>query len=77
MSKELMNEELAAKNLRPLKEVFDKFGIKFWLDHGALLGAVRDGKIIEWDDDIGLSMCSEDRDKLFLALNEPKEENSK
>jgi hypothetical protein len=27
-----MNEELAVNNLRAVKEIFDEFGIKFWLD---------------------------------------------
>lgn len=67
-----MNEEIAVKNLRAVKEVFDEFGIKFWLDFGTLLGAVRDGKIIEWDEDIDLSMWSEDREKLLLALHDLK-----
>jgi hypothetical protein len=66
------NKELAVKTLKSIKEVFDEFGIRFWLEAGTLLGAVRDGKIIEWDNDIDLSMWSEDADKLFLALHELK-----
>jgi hypothetical protein len=67
-----MNRELAISNLKAVKEVFDEFGIEFWLDAGTLLGAVRDGKIIEWDTDIDLCMWNYDRKKLFLALHELK-----
>jgi len=67
-----MNRELAVANLKAVKEIFDEFGIEFWLDAGTLLGAIRDGKIIEWDKDIDLSMWNCDRKKLFLALHELK-----
>jgi phosphorylcholine metabolism protein LicD len=49
-----MNEELAVKNLKEVKEIFDRAGVKYWLDSGTLLGAMRDGKIIEWGHDIDL-----------------------
>lgn len=67
-----MNEKLVLKNLREMKEVFDEFGIKYWLDYGTLLGAVRDGKIIEWDLDIDLGMWDNDRGKVLLATPELK-----
>ncbi len=41
--------------LKDLKKVLDKHQILFWLEHGTLLGLVRDGKIIEGDNDIDLS----------------------
>lgn len=41
-------------NLREIKDVLDNKGIKFWLEGGTLLGAVRDGKIIDWDSDVDL-----------------------
>jgi hypothetical protein len=65
-----MNEKLALENLREMKEVFDEFGIRFWLDYGTLLGAVRDGKLIEWDSDIDLGMWDSDRRKVLLATPE-------
>jgi hypothetical protein len=67
-----MNEKLVLKNLREVKEVFDEFSIKYWLDYGTLLGAVRDGKIIEWDSDIDLGMWDNDRGKVLLATPELK-----
>ena len=32
-----MNENLAVRNLKAVKDVFDEFGITFWLDGGTLL----------------------------------------
>lgn len=55
-----MNEESMVKSLREIKDIFDKNGIKFWLECGTLLGAVRDGKIIEWDSDVDLGMWYDD-----------------
>ena len=65
-----INEKVAVQSLRTLKEVFDLFGIKLWLDAGTLLGAVREGKLIEWDYDIDLGMWNYDGKKLFFALKE-------
>jgi hypothetical protein len=67
-----MDKGLAIKNLSAVKEVFEKFGITFWLDFGTLLGAVREGKLIEWDLDLDLATWSKDREKLLLALKNLK-----
>lgn len=50
-----MNELLAQEVLKEVKEVFDAHNIEFWLNFGGLLGAVRDGKFISYDDDIELN----------------------
>lgn len=63
-----MKEELAVKNLREVKKILDELGIKYWLEAGTLLGAVRDGKIIKWDHDIDLGMIDDGSNKIVSAF---------
>lgn len=46
--------------LDTLDTICKKHGFHYWLDFGTLLGAVRNGKFIPWDDDIDVSMNMED-----------------
>jgi lipopolysaccharide cholinephosphotransferase len=53
---------------------FDKFckenKLSYWLDFGTLLGAVRHGGFIPWDDDIDLGMLRDDYEKLVDLLKD-------
>ncbi|MFA5556626.1 MAG: LicD family protein [Flavobacteriaceae bacterium] len=49
-------------------ELMQKNNIRGFLDYGALLGLVRDGDIIDWDDDIDFSVFSDDAEKLKNLL---------
>jgi lipopolysaccharide cholinephosphotransferase len=53
--------------LDAVDEVCKKHNLSYWLDYGTLLGAVRNGKFIPWDDDIDISMSKEDHQK-FLKI---------
>lgn len=77
---EKLNERLKYKNnieglqfvsLEILKE-FDRIcrenNIQYWLSDGTLLGAIRDGLFIPWDDDIDVCVREEDIEKLKIIL---------
>jgi lipopolysaccharide cholinephosphotransferase len=65
-----MREDLALRNLEEIKEVFNKFDVDYWLDLGTLLGAVRDGKIIPWDDDIDIGVREESWESIISIVPE-------
>jgi phosphorylcholine metabolism protein LicD len=67
-----MKEEKAIEILKEIKEVFDAAGISYWLDCGTLLGAVREQRIIPWDNDIDFGVREEDWTKILSILSEFK-----
>jgi len=60
-----MDIKIARKKLLDLKKVFDNLGIKFWIDGGTLLGAVRNKGFIPWDSDIDIKIRAEDYSPLI------------
>lgn len=53
-----------------LSSVAEKLGIDLFLDAGTLLGAVRHGEIMPWDDDIDLAMHSRDIDRFICEVKQ-------
>ncbi len=52
--------ELAKEALESVSQIFNEFGIRYWIDSGTLLGAVRDNAINIFDHDIDIRCFKED-----------------
>ena len=45
--------------------IFEHFGITYWLTGGSMIGYMRHGGIIPWDDDIDICCFMTDKEKIF------------
>lgn len=56
--------------MKEIDKVCKRHGIPYWLDFGTLLGAVRHGGFIPWDDDADITIFKEDSRRLEQYLIE-------
>ncbi len=65
-----MNHKVMWDNMIVFKESMDKHNIPFVIIFGGLLGLIREGKLIDWDDDIDLFCFSEDHRRIEPVVKE-------
>ena len=65
-----MNKRFLASTMESLEQVdriCTKYNIKYFAYYGTLLGAVRNGGFIPWDDDMDIAMMREDYNRFIAA----------
>jgi len=68
LGRKVLNPQISKKNLHDFNRVMEVNGLKYGLWFGTLLGAIREGGFISYDEDIDIYMLNEDRKKFLNAL---------
>ena len=66
--------DICQELLNLVDNVCKKHDIEYWLDYGNLLGAIRHGGFIPWDDDIDVGMMRNEFDKFYRVILEELKE---
>lgn len=65
-----VHQQNCVEALQFIEDLSQKHGLKYRLLAGSVLGAVRHGGFIPWDDDIDVGICVEDLDAFEAAVQE-------
>ena len=49
------------RNFLDTISILNKNKVDYWVCHGTLLGIIRDGKLIEWDNDIDIGVIKSEK----------------
>lgn len=60
--------------LKAVSKICEGQGLRYALTYGSLIGAVREGGIIPWDDDIDIMMPRPDYERLLIYFDEHSED---
>jgi hypothetical protein len=60
------------KLLKKVGDILKENNIMFWLNHGSLLGAIRNQSVIPYDNDVDLAIFRDDKDKVINLLRKHK-----
>lgn len=66
-----LDDKYLEKSLRLLERattLLEKYNIPYWLEGGTLLGIIRENRLLPWDNDLDISIRSEDFDRLRRIL---------
>lgn len=61
--------------LKVIDDICQRNNISYWLDGGTLLGAVRHGGFIPWDDDIDIAMMQDDLERFNVIAQKELPDN--
>lgn len=64
------SQELCLELLTFVGNICKKYGLEYWVDYGNLLGAVRHGGYIPWDDDMDIGMTRKDYEKFISVFDD-------
>ncbi|TVQ95218.1 MAG: hypothetical protein EA398_18335 [Deltaproteobacteria bacterium] len=70
----LMAHDASVRRLERVWRILEDHGVEPWLDQGSLLGVVRDGRLIPWDNDIDISCWRTQWDRNETAILRALEE---
>ncbi|WMJ73453.1 LicD family protein [Cytophagaceae bacterium ABcell3] len=62
--------EICLELLIIVDKLCKEHGIEYWIDSGTLLGAVRHGGFIPWDDDLDICLTKDEYDRLLPVLED-------